>query len=251
MPSLWYGSKASLRHACDGPPDPQSLLHADTFQPDREGPGSSSPMSPKIPAPFTYVPGSHRLTAERLALGAPHEPRRPPVVECGKPDKALSELIRRKLFVARIAAAGAPLRLSANTLGRSPTPSAFHAPRPERWARRFASRSGLIGRAAVRFLPMGRNSFPWTTAALGRRKRSIVEIWRFSRGRRPQTKSLAGAKPAYRLSIPHQAAPLPWKQGARTGRSACRPVSGDVIPERLRRRLQRPARRRHNVRVRR
>jgi hypothetical protein len=60
-----YYVQTILPHRADAPPDPQTALHADTFHPtmkawyflhdvaDHEG-------------PLTYVPGSHRLTRERL-----------------------------------------------------------------------------------------------------------------------------------------------------------------------------------------
>src|SRR5882757_9507762 len=55
-----------LRHACDGPPDPQSVLHADTFHPTVKAWLFLTDVAEDA-GPFTYVPGSHRLTAERLA----------------------------------------------------------------------------------------------------------------------------------------------------------------------------------------
>ena len=55
-----------LSHRYDAPPDPQTRLHADTFHPSMkawlflEDVGLDD-------GPFSYVPGSHRLTPERLA----------------------------------------------------------------------------------------------------------------------------------------------------------------------------------------
>lgn len=62
-PLLYVQSILSQRH--QAPPDPQTNLHADTFHPTMKawlfledvGPGDG---------PFSYVPGSHRLTPERL-----------------------------------------------------------------------------------------------------------------------------------------------------------------------------------------
>ncbi|WHO39065.1 phytanoyl-CoA dioxygenase family protein [Sphingobium sp. AP49] len=55
-----------LTHRLDGPPDPQINLHADTFYPAMK----AWLFLEDVPAhggPFTYVPGSHRLTPEREA----------------------------------------------------------------------------------------------------------------------------------------------------------------------------------------
>ena len=60
-PSRWCGSRACLRHACDGPPDPQTALHADTFHPTVKAWLFLTDVAADA-GPFTYVPGSHRLT---------------------------------------------------------------------------------------------------------------------------------------------------------------------------------------------
>ena len=55
-----------LTHRVDGPPDPQVNLHADTFHPAMK----AWLFLEDVPAdggPFTYVPGSHRLTPAREA----------------------------------------------------------------------------------------------------------------------------------------------------------------------------------------
>src|ERR1700686_2685025 len=63
-PVVWIQS--ILRHAHDGPPDPQTALHADTFHPTvKAWLFLTDVMADQ--GPFTYVHGSHRLTAERLA----------------------------------------------------------------------------------------------------------------------------------------------------------------------------------------
>jgi len=49
-----------------GDPDPQLALHSDAFQPSVKAWLFLNDVRPDA-APFTYVPGSHRLTAERLA----------------------------------------------------------------------------------------------------------------------------------------------------------------------------------------
>lgn len=63
-PVVWIQS--ILRHACDGPPDPQTALHADTFHPTVKAWLFLTDVVADDGA-FTYVPGSHRLTPERLA----------------------------------------------------------------------------------------------------------------------------------------------------------------------------------------
>src|SRR5437667_7973325 len=76
-PVVWIQS--ILRHACAGPPDPQTALHADTFHPTVKAWLFLTDVAEDA-GPFTYVPGSHRLTAERLAwerrtsLSARHSP---------------------------------------------------------------------------------------------------------------------------------------------------------------------------------
>jgi hypothetical protein len=55
-----------LSHVVDGAPDPQLALHADTFHPSVKAWLFLTDV-PEDDGPFTYVPGSHRLTAQRLA----------------------------------------------------------------------------------------------------------------------------------------------------------------------------------------
>ena len=62
-PVVWI--QAILRHAADGPADPQTELHADTFHPSVKAWLFLTAVAADA-GPFTYVPGSHRLTPERL-----------------------------------------------------------------------------------------------------------------------------------------------------------------------------------------
>src|SRR5204862_458529 len=62
-PVVWVQS--ILRHACSGPADPQTFLHADTFHPTVKAWLFLTDVAEDA-GPFTYVPRSHRLTAERL-----------------------------------------------------------------------------------------------------------------------------------------------------------------------------------------
>lgn len=63
-PVVWIQSL--LRHAVDGPTDPQTLLHADTFHPTVKAWLFLTDVA-RDAGPLTYVPGSHRLTPARLA----------------------------------------------------------------------------------------------------------------------------------------------------------------------------------------
>jgi len=62
-PVVWIQS--ILRHVVDGPPDPQTALHADTFHPTVKAWLFLTDVTPDA-MPFVYVPGSHRLTPQRL-----------------------------------------------------------------------------------------------------------------------------------------------------------------------------------------
>jgi hypothetical protein len=61
-----YYVQTILTQARGGAPDPQTLLHADTFQPTIKAWFFLTDVAEDA-APFVYVPGSHRLTPERLA----------------------------------------------------------------------------------------------------------------------------------------------------------------------------------------
>lgn len=71
-----YYVQTILTHRVDAPPDPQTNLHADTFHPTMKAFFFLTDVA-EDEGPFTYVPGSHRLTPERLqwehdrALAAP------------------------------------------------------------------------------------------------------------------------------------------------------------------------------------
>ncbi|ATE66604.1 phytanoyl-CoA dioxygenase family protein [Rhizorhabdus dicambivorans] len=55
-----------LSHRREAPADPQTALHADTFHPTMKAWLFLQDVGPED-GPLTYVPGSHRLTAERIA----------------------------------------------------------------------------------------------------------------------------------------------------------------------------------------
>lgn len=61
-----YYIQTILTRRADAPPDPQTHLHADTFHPTMKAWFFLTDVAEED-GPFTYVPGSHRLTPERLA----------------------------------------------------------------------------------------------------------------------------------------------------------------------------------------
>ncbi len=60
-----YYVQTILTHCFDAPPDPQTTLHADTFQPTMKAFYFLTDVADED-GPFTYVTGSHRLTEGRL-----------------------------------------------------------------------------------------------------------------------------------------------------------------------------------------
>jgi hypothetical protein len=161
-PVVWVQS--ILRHACAGPADPQTFLHADTFHPTVKAWLFLTDVA-EDGGPFTYVPGSHRLTAERLAwerrisLSARQSPNAEVREGSFRIDPA--ELPALGLPQPRAFAVPAGTLIVADTFG-------FHARglsvrpslRVEIWA--YGRRSPYPSLAAF---------VPWTTAALGRRSR--------------------------------------------------------------------------------
>jgi len=166
-PVVWIQS--ILQHACAGPADPQTLLHADTFHPTVKAWLFLTDVAEDA-GPFTYVPGSHRLTPERLAweqrmsLAARHSSN----VEIREGSFRIDpgELASLGLPQPRSFAVPANTLVVADTFG-------FHARgtsresslRVEIWA--YGRRSPFPSPAA---------HVPWTTAALGRRS---VMSWQF------------------------------------------------------------------------
>lgn len=159
-PVVWIQS--ILRHAAEGPPDPQTALHADTFHPTVKAWLFLTDVAADA-GPFTYVPGSHRLTAERLAWE-----RR---MSLAARDSSNSE-IRQGSFRAAaddLAAMGLPqpraFAVPANTLVVADTfgfhargPSAGRSLRVEIWA--YGRRSPFLPWAGLD---------PWSGLALARR----------------------------------------------------------------------------------
>jgi hypothetical protein len=166
-PVVWVQS--ILRHACDGPPDPQSVLHADTFHPTVKAWLFLTDVAEDT-GPFTYVPGSHRLTADRLAW------ERRMSLAARQSSNAEDRQGSFRIDPAELSSLGLPqprpFAVSANTLVVADT-FGFHARGPsigaslrvEIWA--YGRRSPFLPWAAL---------VPWTTAALGRRS---VLSWKF------------------------------------------------------------------------
>jgi Phytanoyl-CoA dioxygenase (PhyH) len=166
-PVVWIQS--ILRRACAGPADPQTLLHADTFHPTVKAWLFLTDVVEDA-GPFTYVPGSHRLTAERLAweqrmsLAARHSPN----IEVREGSFRIDpgELASLGLPQPRSLAVPANTLVVADTFGfHARGPSTGPSLRVEIWA--YGRRSPFPSLAA---------HIPWTAAALGRRS---VLSWKF------------------------------------------------------------------------
>jgi hypothetical protein len=149
--------------AVSGPPDPQTDLHTDTFHPTVKAWLFLTDVEPDA-MPFVYVPGSHRLTPQRL-----HWERRMSLAASQRGPAGEHRLVRA-LDPAQLGALGLPppraIAAPANTLVVADT-FGFHArgqssrptSRVEIWA---------MGRRNP-FLPWT-GLDPWSVAALGLRK---------------------------------------------------------------------------------
>ena len=166
-PVVWVQS--ILRHACSGPADPQTFLHADTFHPTVKAWLFLTDVAEDA-GPFTYVPGSHRLTAQRLewerrrSLSARHSPNAEDRQGSFRIDPA--ELASLGLPQPRTFAVPANTLIVADTFGfHARGPSERPSLRVEVWA--YGRRSPFLPWAAL---------VPWTTSALGRRS---IWSWKF------------------------------------------------------------------------
>ena len=165
-PVVWVQS--ILRHAADGPHDPQTVLHADTFHPTVKAWLFLTDVAADA-GPFTYVPGSHRLTPQRLAwerrmsLEARHS--LDPETRHGSFRIDAAELPALGLGPPRAFAVPANTLVVADTFGfHARGPSAGPSLRVEIWA--YGRRSPYPSPAVL---------VPWTGKALARR--SLVS-WR-------------------------------------------------------------------------
>jgi hypothetical protein len=166
-PVVWIQS--ILRHACAGPADPQTLLHADTFHPTVKAWLFLTDVAEDA-GPFTYVPGSHRLTDRRLewerrkSLSARDSVNDEDRQGSFRIDAA--ELVSLGLPQPRAFAVPANTLIVADTFGfHARGPSEGSSLRVEIWA--YGRRSPFLPWAAL---------VPWTTAGLGRRS---TLSWRF------------------------------------------------------------------------
>jgi hypothetical protein len=162
-----------LSHALPGPPDPQLDLHTDTFHPTVKAWLFLSDVDTDA-MPFVYVPGSHRLTPQRL------EWERRMSIAASRPAEEAGRAARHKLVraiaPAMLGELGLPppraIAVPANTLIVADT-FGFHArgasarptTRVEIWA---------MGRRNP-FLPWT-GLDPWSIASLGLRKPMLY--WR-------------------------------------------------------------------------
>jgi len=167
-PVVWIQS--ILRHACAGPQDPQTFLHADTFHPTVKAWLFLTDVAEDA-GPFTYVPGSHRLTAQRLGWERRMSvsARKSPNIEDRQGSFRIdpAELPLLGLPPPRAFAVPANTLIVADTFGfHARGPSERPSLRVEIWA--YGRRSPFPSPAAL---------VPWTTQALGRRS-----IWSWKLG---------------------------------------------------------------------
>jgi Phytanoyl-CoA dioxygenase (PhyH) len=159
-PVVWIQS--ILRHAADGPPDPQTALHADTFHPTVKAWLFLTDIAPDA-GPFTYVAGSHRLTPARLDW------ERRMSLDAGRSDNAEIRQGSFRIEPGELAGLGLPpprvFAVPANTMVVADTfgfhargPSVGRSLRVEVWA--YGRRSPFVPWSALDL---------WTGAGLARR----------------------------------------------------------------------------------
>ena len=159
-PVVWVQS--ILRHACSGPSDPQTLLHADTFHPTVKAWLFLTDVAEDA-GPFIYVPGSHRLTEQRLAwerrMSLSARQSANPETRQGSFRVDAAELAALGLVPPRAFAVPANTLVVADTFGfHARGPSTRPSLRVEIWA--YGRRSPFFPWTGL---------LPWTTAALGDR----------------------------------------------------------------------------------
>jgi hypothetical protein len=166
-PVVWVQS--ILRHACSGPSDPQTLLHADTFHPTVKAWLFLTDVAEDA-GPFTYVPGlapadRQRLAWERRMSLSARRSANPEMRQCSfRIDPA--ELTELGLPQPRAFAVPANTLIVADTFGyHARGPSTRPSLRVEIWA--YGRRSPFFPWTGL---------LPWTMAALGGRS---VLAWKF------------------------------------------------------------------------
>jgi hypothetical protein len=155
-----------LSHAVAGVADPQRDLHTDTFHPTVKAWLFLTDVTPDA-MPFVYVPGSHRLTPQRLSWERRMSIRASQ--RAGQPERQLVRAISRDelaelgLPQPQLIAAPANTLVVADTFGfHARGPSAQPTTRVEIWA--FGRRNP--------FLPWT-GLDPWSVPALGLRKPNV------------------------------------------------------------------------------
>ena len=152
-----------LSHAVQGAPDPQRDLHTDTFHPTVKAWLFLTDVTPDA-MPFVYVPGSHRLTPQRLEWERRMSIRASQ--RAGQPETGLvraispDELVELGLPQPELIAAPANTLVIADTFGfHARGASAQPTTRVEIWA--FGRRNPFLPWAGLD---------PWSVPALGLRK---------------------------------------------------------------------------------
>ena len=168
-----YYLQAIAGGVAQGPPDPQLQLHADTFHPSMKAWLFLTDVADDD-RPFTYVPGSHRLTPERLVWE-----RRRSLTVLDEGDR-LSQRGSLRVSLAELPGLGLPqpvrMAVPANTLVVADT-CGFHArgdsPRPslriELWA--YSRRSPFLpwtGFDLLSWRPIAVRRAEWLIAILDR-----------------------------------------------------------------------------------
>ena len=158
-----------LSHAYPGPDDPQCDLHSDTFHPSVKAWLFLTPVAADE-GPFTFVPGSHRLTPARLAwehrrsLAMAEEPNR--LTRRGSFRVNLADLAAMGLPPPQVFAVPANTLVVADTYGfHARGPSVRPTCRVEVWA--FGRRNPFLPWAGLD---------PWKIEALGQRRAPL--LWR-------------------------------------------------------------------------
>ncbi len=190
-PVVWVQS--ILRHACAGPADPQTFLHADTFHPTVKAWLFLTDVAADA-GPFTYVLGSHRLTPQRLewerqmSLSARLSPNAEDRQGSFRVNPA--ELASLGLPQPRVFAVPANTLIVADTFGfHARGPSERPSLRVEIWA--YGRRSPFLPWAAMRSMDDQR---------VGTAQHMVLEIRRCARKGGAQDKIAGAPESAYRRS---------------------------------------------------
>lgn len=176
-------------HVLTGRPDPQKVLHSDTFHPTMKAWFFVKEVTP-ADGPFTYSPGSHRLTPQRLAW----EDRRVQEMAAGFRDGysqkgSLRVLPERGDAEALEIAPGQPMAVPANTLVVADT-HGFHA---------RGQAEGVVTRVEIWAYSRGNPFNPFVgfeTGWMRRLRHHLVRRWLV---RQDAAARKAGRLPAWRL----------------------------------------------------